>query len=134
MLLLPGCLDLRRVGPDSRGAGGTDHLAFFWSGRDRLARLLYATRASLALAAVAALIATGLAAVAAGVAVYLGGCWESGLMRAVDLILSLPWLFLLLAARALLPLNASPASSLALTYLLLALLGWAAPARVLRAI
>jgi peptide/nickel transport system permease protein len=39
----------------------------------------------------------------------------------------------LIAARALLPLNASPQTSLVVTYFLLALLGWAAPARVVRA-
>jgi len=49
------------------------------------------------------------------------------------LMLSLPWLFLLLAARALLPLNAPPLASLTMTYGLLALLGWAGPARVIRA-
>ena len=54
-------------------------------------------------------------------------------MRAIDLMLSLPWLFLLLAARALLPLNAPPVASLAMTYGLLAVLGWAGPARVIRA-
>lgn len=48
-------------------------------------------------------------------------------------MLSLPWLFLLLAVRALLPLNVSPLGSLLVTYALLAALGWAAPARVVRA-
>jgi peptide/nickel transport system permease protein len=38
-----------------------------------------------------------------------------------------------LAARALLPLNAPPIASLSMTYGLLALLGWAGPARVIRA-
>ena len=51
----------------------------------------------------------------------------------VDLFLSLPWLFLLLAVRALLPLNASPVTSVAITFLLLGCLGWAAPARIIRA-
>jgi peptide/nickel transport system permease protein len=37
------------------------------------------------------------------------------------------------AARALLPLNAPPLASLAMTYGLLATLGWAGPARVIRA-
>ncbi len=48
-------------------------------------------------------------------------------------MLSIPWLLLLLAVRALLPLNASPAASLTVTYALLAALGWASPARVVRA-
>jgi peptide/nickel transport system permease protein len=107
---------------------GTDEL-----GRDRLARLLFATRISLALAPAAALAATLLAALVGGIAGYFGGFWDKCAVRAIDLMLSLPWLFLLLAARALLPLDAPPVASLCITYGLLAALGWAGPARVLRA-
>jgi len=52
-------------------------------------------------------------------------------MGATDLFLSMPWLFLLLAVRAMLPLNIAPITSVAVTFLLLGLLGWAASARVL---
>jgi peptide/nickel transport system permease protein len=114
--------------PSARFLLGTDDL-----GRDRLVRLLCATRISLLLAAAAAFGALLLAAMVGGAAGYLGGWFDRVTVRAIDLMLSLPWLFLLIAARALLPLNASPATSLAVTYLLLALLGWAAPARVVRA-
>ena len=51
----------------------------------------------------------------------------------IDLFLSLPWLFLLLAVRALLPLNTSPVTSVIITFALLGCLGWATPARVIRA-
>jgi peptide/nickel transport system permease protein len=107
---------------------GTDEL-----GRDRLARLLFATRISLVLAPAAALLATLLAALAGGTAGYFGGWWDRCAVQAIDLMLSLPWLFLLLAARALLPLNAPPIASITITYGLLAALGWAGPARVIRA-
>ena len=107
---------------------GTDDL-----GRDRLVRLLCATRISLLLAGAAAMGALLLAAIVGGAAGYCGGWFDRLTVRAIDLMLSLPWLFLLIAARALLPLNAAPTTSLAVTYLLLALLGWAAPARVIRA-
>jgi peptide/nickel transport system permease protein len=43
----------------------------------------------------------------------------------------LPWLFLLITVRALLPLNVSPTVSVLITFLILGLLGWAASARVL---
>jgi peptide/nickel transport system permease protein len=82
-----------------------------------------------AAAAVAVLLAT-IVGIAAG---YLGGAWDRLIMGAVDLLLALPWLFLLLAVRALLPLNVAPQLSVALTFLLLGMLGWAAPARVVRA-
>lgn len=107
---------------------GTDEL-----GRDRFARLLYGTRVSLVLAPAAALLSTLFAGLIGGAAGYLGGRWERVVTAGVDLFLSLPWLFLLLAVRALLPLNTSPVTSVAITFALLGCLGWAAPARVIRA-
>ena len=52
-------------------------------------------------------------------------------MAVTDLFLSLPWLFLLITVRALLPLNVSPLFSVLVTFLLLGLLGWSSAARVL---
>ena len=49
------------------------------------------------------------------------------------MFLSLPWLFLLLTVRALLPLNVPPVTSIVVTFALLGLLGWAAAARVVHA-
>src|SRR5271154_7161743 len=107
---------------------GTDEL-----GRDRFARLLYGTRVSLLLAPAAALLSTLIAGLIGGAAGYLGGRWESFVTAVVDLYLSLPWLFLLLTVRALLPLNTSPVTSVIITFLLLGCLGWAGPARIIRA-
>jgi peptide/nickel transport system permease protein len=104
---------------------GTDEL-----GRDRTARLLYGLRVSLVLAPLAALLTTVLAALVGGIAGCAGGWVESGCMFLADLFLSVPWLFLLITVRAALPLNISPESSAAVTFLLLGLLGWAASARV----
>lgn len=113
--------------PSTRFLLGTDAL-----GRDRLARLLFGTRVSLALAPGAALLSCGVAAVIGGLAGLAGGWIERIVLGGVDLFMSLPWLFLLLTVRATLPLNVSPIASLAITFLLLGLLGWPASARIVR--
>ena len=52
-------------------------------------------------------------------------------MAVTDLFLSLPWLFLLITVRALMPLNVSPFVSVLVTFSMLGLLGWTSAARVL---
>lgn len=120
--------DSPNAAPSRQFPLGTDEL-----GRDRLSRLLYGTRISLLLAPAAAFVSTLLAALVGGLAGYAGGWWERAAIRSIDLFLSLPWLFLLLTVRAMLPLNVSPMASVIITFLLLGLLGWAGPARVIRA-
>lgn len=120
--------DFLSAPPSRRFPLGTDEL-----GRDRFARLLYGTRVSLLLAPAAALLSTVIAALLGGTAGYWGGRWERMVTSGIDLFLSLPWLFLLLAVRALLPLNTPPLTSVLLTFLLLGCLGWATPARIIRA-
>ncbi len=111
--------------PTAQHPLGTDAL-----GRDRLSRVLYGTRISLLLAPAAALLSTLLAAAIGAIAGFTGGRTQRLAMAATDLFLSLPWLFLLITVRALLPLNVSPATSVIVTFALLGMLGWAASARV----
>lgn len=104
---------------------GTDAL-----GRDRLSRLLHGGRISIVAAPLAALLAVAIALGIGLAAGSLGGWWERAFATMADLALSLPWLFLLLAMRAMVPLNASLAATIVATFGLLGLLGWAGPSRV----
>lgn len=103
---------------------GTDAL-----GRDRMVRVAAALLLGLAGAVAASIVST---AAAAGVGVLAGfsaSTVGSLTMLACDIFLALPWLFLLMMVRAMLPLTTSPAHSAAITFLVLAALGWPACAR-----
>ncbi len=116
------------AGPSAAHWLGTDDL-----GRDRLARLLHGTGLSLLLAPAAAALSMLLALVFGAAPGFCGRFPERAAKTAIDLFLSVPWLFLLLMVRAMLPLNTSPAASVTITFLVLGILGWAAPARILLA-
>jgi peptide/nickel transport system permease protein len=118
--------DFPNASPSKQFPLGTDDL-----GRDRLSRLVYGTRVSLLLATASAILSCLAAAALGGLAGY--GIADKLILASADLFLSLPWLFLLLMVRAFLPLNVSPILSVTITFLLLGALGWAGPARVIRA-
>lgn len=103
---------------------GTDAL-----GRDRIVRvaaaLLLSLGGALAASAVTTAAAAGVGTLAAFSPAYLGGL----AMLVCDVFLALPWLFLLMMVRSALPLTTSPAHSAAITFLVLAALGWPACAR-----
>ncbi len=103
---------------------GTDEL-----GRDRLVRVSAALLLSLTGASAAAAITTVCAAVVGIGAAFSPRGITSLALLVCDAFLALPWLFLLMMVRSALPLTASPASSAAITFLVLAALGWPACAQ-----
>ncbi len=103
---------------------GTDAL-----GRDRLVRVSAALLLSLAGAVTASALTTAAAAGVGALAAFGPGCMGWIAMLICDVFLALPWMFLLMMVRSALPLSASPASSAAITFLVLAALGWPACAR-----
>jgi peptide/nickel transport system permease protein len=107
--------------PGPRFLMGTDEI-----GRDRFSRLIYATRISVLLAPAAALASVILALAIAGLVKY-------GVSGLTTICLSLPWIFLFIILRAELPLNTGPVISVALTFALMGVAGWAWPARVFTA-
>lgn len=117
--------ELPNTAPSPAHLLGTDGL-----GRDLFTRIVYGTRVSLLLAPAAALLATILAAVLGGIAGLHRGWLEKIVLACTDLSMSLPLLFVLIAIRALLPLDVSPILSVVATFAVLGLLGWPASLRV----
>jgi ABC-type dipeptide/oligopeptide/nickel transport system permease subunit len=103
---------------------GTDAL-----GRDRAVRTAAALLIGLAGATAAAGITTLIAGAVGLLAAFSPGWAAAALMFVSDAFLSVPWLFLLMMVRSLLPLTASPAETAVATFLVLAALGWPACAR-----
>jgi ABC-type dipeptide/oligopeptide/nickel transport system permease subunit len=114
--------------PSAKFLLGTDEL-----GRDRLSRLLYGSRVSLLLAPAAAALATSIGLAFGVSAAYFGGATGRVAFGLADLVASTPSLLLLLFARALLPLNVSPAVSVTITFALLGAVGWPSGVRVFAA-
>ena len=103
-------------------------------GRDVFARAARGARTSLGVAAVAAAMALAIGALVGAVAGYTGGTTDEILMRITDIILVLPVVYVVLTLRAAMPLVLSPGQVFVTMALVLALAGWAFPARAVRAI
>ena len=103
-------------------------------GRDLFSRILYGGQFSLLaglLGAGCTLLIGGLFGTAAG---FFGGWSDALLMRSAEVFLALPWLYLLFALRAFLPLTVHPFEAFLLVVVVLAIVGWARPARLVRAV
>lgn len=103
-------------------------------GRDQLSRILYGGQISL----LAGLLGAGLTlffGVLIGATAGLYGGWRDGLlMRVAELFIALPWLYLLFALRAFLPLSVSPVQAFFLIIVVVGAVGWARPARLVRGV
>ncbi|HKA00836.1 MAG TPA: ABC transporter permease, partial [Candidatus Solibacter sp.] len=63
---------------------------------------------------------------------FSGGWMDRLMMRGAELFLALPWLYLLLAVRAFLPLHISPVTAFLLMVTIIGTVGWVRPARLVR--
>ncbi len=103
-------------------------------GRDQFSRLLYGGQVSLFAGLVAATLSLALALVVGAIAGFYGGWMDDLTMRISELFLALPWLYLLFAVRAFLPLHITPSEAFVLLTMVIGLFGWARPARLIRGI
>jgi ABC-type dipeptide/oligopeptide/nickel transport system permease subunit len=127
-LLLPPCVQCPAE------AGITPHAHWLGTdefGRDELSRLLVATRTSTLLCLAMASIAIGLAVVAAMWSA-LSSVGDGWLRSLAEVTRSLPWIFVLVAVRAALPLDSGKLTLAAALIVLFAAGGWAIPAWAMR--
>jgi peptide/nickel transport system permease protein len=103
-------------------------------GRDQFSRLFYGGRISLFAGLLATAISLSLGIVIGAASGYYSGWLDDALMRAAEVFLALPWLYLLFAVRALLPLQIAPNQVFLLLITVIGVIGWARPARLIRGV
>ena len=103
-------------------------------GRDQFSRILYGGRISLGAGLLATAISLALGLLLGTFSGFYGRWVDESVMRAAELFLVLPWLYLLLAVRAFLPLHISPIQTFCLLVVVIGSVGWARPARLVRGI
>jgi peptide/nickel transport system permease protein len=103
-------------------------------GRDQLSRFLYGAQVSIFVGTLTASIALALGLAIGTMSATFGGWFDAFAMRFTELFMALPWLYLLLAVRAILPLRTGASTSLLIIMSVLALVGWAKPARLFRGV
>lgn len=101
-------------------------------GRDQFSRFLYGAQLSLFSGLFACAISLTLGIIFGTLAGYYRQPADSVLMGAAELSLALPWLYLLLVVRALLPLSTSPSVVFFTIDAIIGIMGWARPARLIR--
>jgi peptide/nickel transport system permease protein len=121
--------ELANLGPGAGHWMGTDDY-----GRDVFSRFLAGGQWSMLAGAGATLLVLLLGWTIGGAAGYFGGWVDAVLMRLAEVFLVVPWVYLLLGARALLPLHLPPRTAFGVVLLLIAAVSWARPARLVRGV
>ena len=126
--LIPSNVHLFGVDPPGRILlFGTDSF-----GRDVFSRLLYGAQISLTVGVVGIMISFTLGLLLGGIAGYFGGFVDTAIMRLTELLLSIPSLYLIIALRAVFPMDLPSRQVYLGIVAILAFIGWAGLARVIR--
>ncbi|MBP0016945.1 MAG: ABC transporter permease [Cyanobacteria bacterium SBLK] len=115
------------VGPGKINILGTDE-----KGRDQFSRLLFGGRISLSIGLVGIAISFPLGMLVGGISGYFGGWWDALLMRFVEVLMTIPTLYLLVALAAILPPGLTSTQRFLLIVTITSFVSWAGLARVIR--
>ena len=103
-------------------------------GRDVFSRMLHGGRVSIAAGLLATLCALLVGMTLGTLAGFFGGHVDRIVMRSADVFMALPWIYLLFAVRAALPLHIDTRATFLMLVAVLGIVGWARPARMIRGI
>lgn len=106
---------------------GTDN-----SARDVLSRLVHGGRISLSIGLIGITISFPLGMLVGGISGYFGGAVDSVLMRLVEVIMTIPSIYLLIALGVILPAELSSSQRFLMIVLIISFISWAGLARVIR--
>lgn len=115
------------TGPGRWNVLGTDEQA-----RDQFSRLVYGGRISLFIGLVGVAISFPLGLIVGGISGYFGGAIDAVLMRIVEVLMTIPGIYLLVALKSVFPPKLTSFEEFLLITMITSFVGWAGLARVIR--